>query len=78
MMEVRIPRDLPSHQRRRRDSDRFGFRPVCRGRTARDGCEPVAAWSSGLIGTWDFAGTPDKAEEPPTKGGRLKFITGKH
>src|SRR5262249_58667257 len=34
--------------------------------------------AKGLIGTWDFAGTPDKEEEPPAKGGRLKFITGKH
>jgi hypothetical protein len=32
----------------------------------------------GLIGTWVLAGTPDKEEEPPAKGGRLKFITGKH
>ena len=32
--------------------------------------------AKGLIGTWDFAGTPDKEEEPPAKGGRLKFITG--
>jgi hypothetical protein len=32
----------------------------------------------GLIGTWDFAGTPDKEEEPPAKGGRLKSFTGKH
>src|SRR5262249_17287409 len=34
--------------------------------------------AKGLIGTWDLAGTPDKEEEPPAKGGRLKFITGKH
>ena len=34
--------------------------------------------AKGLIGTWDFAGTPDKEEEPPAKGGRLKFITGRH
>ena len=34
--------------------------------------------AKGLIGTWDFAGTPDKEEEPLAKGGRLKFITGKH
>src|SRR5262245_4373229 len=31
-----------------------------------------------LIGAWVLAGTPDKEEEPPAKGGRLKFRTGKH
>ena len=30
-----------------------------------------------LIGTWVLAGTPDKPEDPPAKGGRLKFFTGK-
>ena len=34
--------------------------------------------AKGLIGTWDMAGTPDNEEEPLAKGGRLKFITGKH
>jgi hypothetical protein len=34
--------------------------------------------AKGLIGTWDLAGTPGNEEEPPAKGGRLKFITGKH
>src|SRR5690242_3493954 len=34
--------------------------------------------AKGLFGTWGFDGTPDKDEEPPAKGGRLKFITGKH
>ena len=31
-----------------------------------------------LIGTWILAGTPDKPEDPPQKGGRLKFFTGKN
>jgi hypothetical protein len=31
-----------------------------------------------LIGTWALAGTPDKPEEPPKAGGRLKFFTGRH
>jgi hypothetical protein len=31
-----------------------------------------------LIGTWAFAGTPDKVEDPPANGGRYKFFTGKH
>lgn len=31
-----------------------------------------------LVGTWVLAGTPDKPEDPPEKGGRLKFFTGKH
>jgi hypothetical protein len=30
-----------------------------------------------LVGTWALAGTPDKPEDPPAKGGRLKFFTGK-
>lgn len=30
-----------------------------------------------LVGTWVLAGTPDKPEDPPAKGGRLKFFTGK-
>src|SRR5947209_8572625 len=37
-----------------------------------------APLARGLIGTWVLAGTPDKEEEPPAKGGQLKFITGKH
>jgi hypothetical protein len=31
-----------------------------------------------LVGTWVLAGTPDKPEEPPKSGGRLKFFTGKN
>jgi hypothetical protein len=31
-----------------------------------------------LMGTWVLVGTPDKIEEAPKSGGRLKFITGKH
>lgn len=31
-----------------------------------------------LVGTWVLAGTPDKPEDPPAKGGRLKFFTGKN
>jgi hypothetical protein len=34
--------------------------------------------AKGLIGTWILVGTPDKEGEPPAKGGRFKFITGKH
>jgi hypothetical protein len=30
-----------------------------------------------LVGTWILAGTPDKPVDPPEKGGRLKFFTGK-
>ena len=37
-----------------------------------------SALAKGLIGTWILVGTPGKEEEPPAKGGRLKFITGKH
>jgi hypothetical protein len=49
---------------------------------AQDGkAQPDASRSEiakGLIGTWILAGTPEKEVEPPAKGGRLKFITGKH
>jgi len=31
-----------------------------------------------LIGTWVLVGTPDEVGEIPSKGGRLKFITGRH
>jgi hypothetical protein len=31
-----------------------------------------------MIGTWVLAGTPEKVEEPPARGGRYKFFTGKH
>ncbi len=31
-----------------------------------------------LIGTWVLVGTPDDIGEPPTTGGMLKFLTGKH
>jgi hypothetical protein len=31
-----------------------------------------------LIGTWILVGTPDEVGEIPAKGGRLKFITGRH
>jgi hypothetical protein len=31
-----------------------------------------------LIGTWILVGTPDEVGEIPDKGGRLKFITGRH
>ena len=34
--------------------------------------------SKDLVGTWALAGTPDKLEDPPAKGGRLKFFTGKN
>jgi glucose dehydrogenase len=30
-----------------------------------------------LIGTWALAGAPGDEKEPPTKGGRFKFITNK-
>ena len=41
-MKLGIPRTLLARARPR-DSDRLAFRPVGRGRTAQDGCEPVAA-----------------------------------
>ncbi|HEX6985395.1 MAG TPA: hypothetical protein VF170_08455 [Planctomycetaceae bacterium] len=31
-----------------------------------------------LIGTWVLAGTPEKPVDPPAKGGRLRFFTGRH
>jgi hypothetical protein len=31
-----------------------------------------------LVGTWVLAGTPDRPQDPPEKGGRLKFFTGTH
>ena len=31
-----------------------------------------------ILGTWVLVGTPDQVGEPPAKGGRLKFRTGKH
>jgi len=49
---------------------------------ADEGKEPAAAakpsqLARDLVGTWVLAGTPDKPEDPPEKGGRLKFFTGK-
>jgi hypothetical protein len=31
-----------------------------------------------LIGTWVLVGTPDKVDDAPKPGARLKFFTGKH
>jgi hypothetical protein len=31
-----------------------------------------------LAGVWVLVGTPDKVGEPPSKGGRLKFFSGRH
>ncbi|MBX9582795.1 MAG: hypothetical protein K2X87_21015 [Gemmataceae bacterium] len=31
-----------------------------------------------MVAAWALAGTPDKPEDPPEKGGRLKFFTGRH
>jgi hypothetical protein len=31
-----------------------------------------------LVGAWVLAGTPDKIEEPPASGGRIKFFSGGH
>jgi hypothetical protein len=31
-----------------------------------------------LVGAWILAGTPDKPEDPPKTGGRIKFFTGKN
>jgi hypothetical protein len=31
-----------------------------------------------LVGSWVMAGTPDKPEDPPAKGGRIKFFSGKN
>jgi hypothetical protein len=31
-----------------------------------------------LIGTWVLVGTPDKVDDQPESGGRLKFRTGRH
>jgi hypothetical protein len=38
----------------------------------------AAPLAQNLIGTWVLAGTPDKIEEAPAKGGRFLFLTGKH
>ncbi len=43
---------------------------------AGDGAKP-SQLAKDLVGTWILAGTPDKPEDPPAKGGRLKFFTGK-
>ncbi len=42
-----------------------------------DGTKP-SQLAKDLVGTWALAGTPDKPEDPPAKGGRLKFFTGKN
>jgi hypothetical protein len=41
-----------------------------------DGTKP-SQLAKDLVGTWALAGTPDKPEDPPAKGARLKFFTGK-
>lgn len=43
-----------------------------------DGAVKESKLARDLVGTWALAGTPDKVEEPPKAGGRLKFFTGKH
>jgi acetyl esterase/lipase len=44
----------------------------------RVGDEKSSRLARDLVGTWVLSGTPDKPEEPPKSGGRLKFFTGKH
>jgi hypothetical protein len=31
-----------------------------------------------IVGGWALAGTPEKPEDPPAKGGRIKFFSGKN
>lgn len=40
------------------------------------GGEKPSQLAKDLVGTWVMAGTPDKPEEPPKSGGRIKFFTG--
>jgi hypothetical protein len=47
------------------------------GQTPQADGEP-AQLAKDLIGTWAYAGTPEEIVEPPEKGARLKFFTGRH
>ena len=46
-------------------------------RLRADDAKKPSQLAKNLVGTWVLAGTPDKPEDPPAKGGRLKFFTGK-
>ncbi|AGA28335.1 hypothetical protein [Singulisphaera acidiphila] len=48
------------------------------GQKDQGGEEKRSQLARDLVGTWVWAGTPDKPEEPPKSGGRLKFFTGTH
>lgn len=48
------------------------------GPKAPGGEEQPSRLARDLVGTWVLAGTPDKPEDPPKSGGRLKFFTGKN
>ena len=45
---------------------------------AQDQEAPPSKLAKDMVGTWALAGTPDDVGEPPAKGGRLKFLTGRH
>jgi hypothetical protein len=47
-------------------------------RLRADDADKPSQLAKDLVGTWILAGTPDKPEDPPAKGGRLKFFTGKN
>jgi hypothetical protein len=52
-----------------------------RGRLVADdkpAAEEPSKLAKDLIGTWAFAGTPDKVEEPPANSRHYKSWTGKH
>jgi hypothetical protein len=42
------------------------------------GAKEPTKLAKNLIGTWVLVGTPDKIEEMPKSGARLKFFTGRH
>jgi hypothetical protein len=50
---------------------------VAAARLRADDATKPSQLAKDLVGTWALAGTPDKPEDPPAKGGRLKFFTGK-
>ena len=46
--------------------------------SAQDKKAPQSKLEKDLVGTWVMVGTPEKIGEIPTKGGRLKFFTGRY
>jgi hypothetical protein len=46
--------------------------------SAQDEATPPSKLAKDMVGTWILVGTPDEIGEAPAKGGRLKFLTGRH